>query len=308
MRDQPTTIRPESASAMRWAIGLAPLIALPPLTFLLCRGELPAWATMWAVAFVIFLGCKWLTITFHVPRPKELPRLMAYLLGWPGLDLEAFLHGEVRDDDQPTMGEWALAAVKLGIGLVFVYGLARLVPKEQGYWRGWLGMIGIVMTLHFGSFHLLSCFWRSRGVRALPLMNAPLLARSPSEFWGRRWNRAFRDLTHRFLFGPLARPWGASKAAFIGFAFSGVIHDAVISIPAGGGYGGPTLYFLGQALAIRFERSRVWARHVKPRPALAHLLTLAMLALPAPLLFHPPFVHRIILPFLEAIGGLTHAR
>jgi len=65
---------------------------------------------------------------------------------------------------------------------------------------GWLGMIGIVVTLHFGIFHALSCLWRRASVEARPLMHAPLASTSLSEFWGRRWNTAFRDLTHRFLF------------------------------------------------------------------------------------------------------------
>ena len=27
-------------------------------------------------------------------------------------------------------------------------------------------MIGLVLILHFGAFHLLSCWWRGRGVEA----------------------------------------------------------------------------------------------------------------------------------------------
>ena len=35
-------------------------------------------------------------------------------------------------------------------------------------------MLGIVLTLHFGVFHLLSCFWRTLGFNARPLMNHPM--------------------------------------------------------------------------------------------------------------------------------------
>jgi len=41
---------------------------------------------------------------------------------------------------------------------------------------GGAGMTGIVMTLHFGLFHLLSLGWRRRGVDAPPIINAPAAA------------------------------------------------------------------------------------------------------------------------------------
>jgi hypothetical protein len=43
-------------------------------------------------------------------------------------------------------------------------------------------MIGIVMVLHFGAFHLRSCAWWDVGVDAQPLMNRPLTATSLGAF------------------------------------------------------------------------------------------------------------------------------
>jgi D-alanyl-lipoteichoic acid acyltransferase DltB (MBOAT superfamily) len=168
---------------------------------------------------------------------------------------------------------------------------------------GWVGMIGVVMTLHFGTFHLLSCFWRSNGVNARPLMHSPLSSVSLGEFWGRRWNTAFRDLTHRFLFRPLTAKLGARGAVFAGFIFSGLIHDAVISAPAGGGYGGPTLFFVVQAFGMLAERSRTGRRLGLGAGRIGWLFTVLLLVGPAPLLFHPPFVVGIVVPFMQAIGA-----
>lgn len=187
---------------------------------------------------------------------------------------------------------------------MLLYGIARLLPPERPYVVGWIGMIGTVLVLHFGTFHLLSCFWRSVGVNARPLMYAPLISVSLGELWGRRWNTAFRDLTHRFLFRPLTARFGARGGLFVGFAFSGIVHDAVISLPAGGGYGGPSLFFILQALGMLAERSRFGRRIGLGAGWRGWLFTMLMLAIPAPLLFHPPFVIGIVVPFMQAIGAI----
>ena len=295
---------PRTAPTMPWWQGWLPLAVLPPLVLLLAPAAWPRWAVMWTLAFAIWCGCKWLTWR-RTPVPGAPAwQHAAYLLLWPGLDPAAFLSprpsAAVRP---PTPREWLFGAAKLLAGLVLLYGVARLVPAEYPYLVGWVGMVGTILALHFGSFHLLSCFWRSLGINARPLMHAPLTSVSLGEFWGRRWNTAFRDLTHRFLFRPLTARLGARGAVFAGFAFSGIVHDAVISLPAGGGYGGPSLFFVLQALGILAERSRAGRRLGLGKGRLGWLFTMLLLVLPAPLLFHPPFVEGIVVPFLHAVGA-----
>ena len=182
-------------------------------------------------------------------------------------------------------------------------GAGRFIPAGQELLLGWSGMVGIILMLHFGSFRLLSCAWRTIGVQARPLMIEPLQSRSVSEFWGRRWNTAFRDLTHRFLFRPLTEAVGPRLALVSGFTFSGLVHDLVISVPAGGGYGWPTLYFIVQALALLAERSRLGRGLGLGRGERGRVWTIAAVALPAFGLFHPPFVRGIIVPFMKACGA-----
>ncbi len=117
-------------------------------------------------------------------------------------------------------------------------------------------MVGLIMMLHFGLFALLALAWQRLGRQAPPLMRQPLLASSPSDFWGRRWNTAFHDLVATCLLPPLRRRFGLAGATMLIFVFSGLVHDLVISVPAGGGYGLPTLYFVLQGGAILLERSR----------------------------------------------------
>jgi len=256
---------------------------------------------MWILAAMVFAGSKWLSWWSCAGADIPVWKHVAYLFAWPGMDAAAFLKGNAAAT--PSWSEWIGATLKLFAGIVLVFVVVRCVPQEYPMLAGWVGMVGLINILHFGSFHLLSCFWRACGLDAKPLMDTPLSSSGLGEFWGRRWNTAFRDLTHRFLFRPLTKRLGASGALAAGFACSGVLHDAVISLPAGGGYGGPTAFFVIQGAAIFFERSTLGRRAGLGHGWRGWAFTMVTLASPAYVLFHPQFVLNVILPFLEAIGA-----
>lgn len=289
-------------AVIKWWHGWGPLVFGTCLVPLVVPHDWPRWAVMWLLAFVIFCGCKWLT--WRRTHVSGVPswRHLGYLVAWPGLDASHFLKSE--RPPPPTGSEWFLAFAKMAVGVVVLYGLVRFVPEDRPYLAGWVGMIGIVMVLHFGMFHLLSCTWRTVDVGARPLMNRPLTATNLSEFWGGRWNTAFRDLTHRFLFRPLTPRLGPRGAVLAGFVFSGLVHDLVISWPAGGGYGGPTAYFLVQGAGILTERSKPGRSLGLGTGWRGWLFTAAVLIAPVGLLFHRPFVVDVIVPFLRAVGAI----
>jgi len=99
--------------------------------------------------------------------------------------------------------------------------------------------------------------------------------------------------------------YGRAYATAAVFAVSGVVHDAVISVPARGGYGLPTLYFLLQLAGLLIERTAPLRRLTRRHPWLGRAYAIAFTLAPAPLLFHGPFVRNVIPPFLYAIGGLS---
>jgi Membrane bound O-acyl transferase family len=262
-------------------------------------GEEPRWAFMWQLAFAFFVGCKALTWWTTPTAGISLGRQIGYLIAWPGLDAKAFFH--TLRLERPSLRAWLSAVAKLLLGVVLIADVYPRLKDENELVRGWVGMLGIVFVLHFGVFHLLSLAWQSVGVSARPIMDWPIQATSVSEFWGQRWNRAFRDLTHRYVFRPLTTRFGGKVALAAGFLFSGVVHDLVISLPAGGGYGGPTAFFAIQAIAIFVERSALGQRLGLGRGIRGWAFALVTLLGPIALLFPPPFLRNVIVPFLDYI-------
>src|SRR5688572_16666478 len=251
---------------------------------------IPAWAAMWGLAVAVFAACKVWTWSRH-RKTGPVGRQLAYLFLWPGMDAAAFLDPAIRPTP-PRGAEWLFGIAKTAMGAALVWIFAPRI--EQTMLRGWVGLMGMVFILHFGTFHLASLAWRSVGIQAVPLMKAPILSATLGELWGRRWNLGFHDVARDMVFEPLAPKVGSKVAALAVFLASGLVHDLVISVPAGGGWGLPTAYFLLQGAGVLLERklrltNRVFAIVVAVAPMYA--------------LFHPPFVRNVFLPFMKAVGA-----
>jgi hypothetical protein len=295
-------IRPEpDPNEIAWS-GWIPLIVLPGVAFAF-RPYLAPWCFMWTLAAAIFFGCKWQSWwQIRTISSATLGRSVGFLFGWPGMDAAAFLDPEQRAQ-RPEAKEWSWAIAKTALGALLLWGVAHRIPASRELLMGWVGMLGIILVLHFGTFHILSLLWRSAGVDARPIMQAPLSAASLSDFWGRRWNLGFRQLTYRLIFQPVRSRSSVVAATLLSFFASGLIHDLVISLPARGGYGLPTCYFVLQGLGVLFERSTPGKRLRLSSGTRGWLFAVFCAGAPAYLLFHPWFVRGVILPFLAAIGA-----
>jgi len=276
-----------------------------PVAALLPEPSLPRWAVMWATACALYAGCKWLTLREVDARvvAANRSRALGYLIAWPGMNAKAFLTGRDRLP-RPPSSEWTAATTKTVVGAILTWVVARTAVPDHPLLAGWLGMVGLILVLHFGTFQLLSLGWRSHGVDAMPVMRNPLVSSSLTEFWGRRWNTAFHELAARFTFRPLQPTVGRTTATLVVFLVSGLIHEMVISIPAHGGYGLPTGYFVLQGLGVAGERTRAGRRFGLGRGWRGWLFTVLFTAGPAYWLFPPPFVRNVILPMLAAIGAI----
>jgi alginate O-acetyltransferase complex protein AlgI len=268
------------------------------------RPIIPGWAEMWLVAGSLFLLFKWLTWSHRsaAQTANGVRSAGGYFFGWVGLDAEEFCRAPCSVK-QSAGRDWAFAAGKALLGAVVLWGLIRHVPAERPILIGSLGFAGLLLFLHFGLFHLLALVWQQRGVAVEPIMRRPLLATSLADFWGQRWNRAYRRVSFDFFFRPAISRFGVPAGTVIAFLASGLIHELAISFPAGAGYGGPTVYFVVQGTGLLLERTSWCRRWTRSFPFWGWLYTLSFVVAPVGLLFHEPFLTRVIVPFLAAIGA-----
>jgi hypothetical protein len=300
-----TNRRVNSHKSLRSAgfIGWLPLLVLPSVAVFL-HGLLQPWAFMWMLAVSIYFGLKWVT-WWNVQKPVPSPawRSAACLLAWLGMDAESFLD-ETRHPPKPRFRDWFWAVLDTGLGAILLWCIARTLSQQQPLLRGWTGMLGLILLLHFGTFQIAALFWQRLGVDASPIMSAPLRAQSLSQFWGKRWNLGFRQLAHDLIFVPASKYLPVGWATMLVFLVSGLIHDLVISVPAQAGYGLPTGYFLLQGFGVLLERSQLGKQFGLGGGVRGWLFVVLVAAGPVFWLFHPPFVLRVIIPLMKASHAL----
>lgn len=262
-----------------------------------------AWARMWTVAGALFFAFKWLTWRSEPCLGQtKFWKSLGYFVAWPGLDADAFFR--VRQTvNRSSLNDWRHALIKTGCGAGMIWGVVRFLPGNHPQWIGALGMAGIVLFLHFGTFHLLALIWQARGAAVEPIMHAPARSTSVADFWGNRWNRAYRRVSLDYFFRPLVRRCGPACGTLLAFVISGLIHELVISLPAGAGYGGPTCYFALQGVALLAERSSPGRRFCARGSVRSRIWTALVIIGPVGLLFHGAFLTTVIVPFLHAIGA-----
>jgi alginate O-acetyltransferase complex protein AlgI len=234
-----------------------------------------AWGRM-----LLLVGLTYLAFKAVTSRRLAFGRALGYWTLWPGMDARPF--AETRPAAGRGLMAWGLCKMALGAALL----AARTgVPAVDVV----LVFLGIGLLVHFGLCDVLAGFWRDRGVTVERLFVNPAASRTLAEFWGRRWNRAFHTVAREFVFQPVVRRWGGGAGILVSFLFSGLLHELLISVPVGAGYGLPTGYFLLHGLLVLAERK--WALN-------SRAWTLFWVLVPLPLLFHPWFVRGIILPLV----------
>jgi alginate O-acetyltransferase complex protein AlgI len=259
----------------------------------------PPGVRMLALIAAAMLAMKSVVLVLAGPPPLRPAQSLAFATLWPGMQPALFRHRASRPlpDAARLIGAGLLRA-GLGAGAVL---FARLIWTATG--SRWLAtaplLVGLSLLLHFGLFTVLAGLWRRAGVDCAPLFRAPLAATSLAEFWARRWNLAFSEMTAAAVYRPLCDRIGRRAASGAAFLFSGLLHELAISVPVAAGYGLPSLYFALHGALVVLEREL--ARRGTPidrRAWVGRLWTFAWLAAPLPLLFHPAFLAGIVWPLI----------
>ena len=155
------------------------------------------------------------------------------------------------------------------------------------------------------------------GVRTKHIMDNPLLgSRSPSDFWGKKWNTLIHGVLKRAIFKPVRRKFPRWVAAFAAFAASGFFHEWILRAtffvpdqcadeyelcqesgfqPA---YGKNIVFFLLNAMTISLEDVFggmylfQWVGKNLPRPVIS--LLVVSTALPYTHLFTTDYINHIL--------------
>lgn len=246
--------------------------------------EIPAWLWMWLLAGALWAGFKFMAFVSEGGFKKVNP----LFFGWVGTDAVAFRYDRVKVETKIRLWDKFLF---IAFGLFFIF---VILPRFTDVLAiGWIGVAAMLCLFHFGGFSILAALWRHAGFPVEPIMNEPWMAKTLGEFWGLRWNRAFSDWARIHVFRPFVRNFGLVRGTLAGFFASGIAHEIVISIPARGGFGLPTIYFLIQVSVLLMQR--------KFESLQNGFITLATVLIPAPILFHPVFIERVFAPMMKLI-------
>jgi hypothetical protein len=209
-------------------------------------------------------------------------------MGWPGMQPRLF----ANPSEKPLPRAKTLlarGAVRIAIGAA-LFALGRILWPSTLLASAAL-LAGLSFMLHFGICNLLAGFWRSRGVACDALFRSPWRSRSLTEFWGRRWNLAFSEMSSRIVYRPLQKRLGQPAALAAAFLLSGILHEMAISLPVRAGFGLPFLYFTLHGALVVLE-----SRYGSPAGWMGRAWTLFWLVAPLPLLFHRPFLAGVVWP------------
>jgi alginate O-acetyltransferase complex protein AlgI len=265
----------------------------------------PSGFRMLSIILVMLFSMKSIvTIEYYRDKQNKLSFIqwLAFAVGWFGMKPGLFEElGGSRKEGSTNLFFFGISRIVIGSVLLYLANL--LAVSYNGFYILMiiigLSLAGISLILHFGILNVSAGMWRLLGADTRMLFRSPLLSTSLSEFWGRRWNIAFSEMTSIGIYRPLKKSLGVTKATLVAFLFSGLLHELAISVPVKAGLGLPLLYFLIHGLLMLVEKAlEKKGLIIGKNKWIGRGWVLFWLLLPMPLLFHKYFLKGIILPFI----------
>ena len=221
-------------------------------------------------------------------------RAVLWVLIYPGLSPRRAFEPDPRADRRRGVVRTALGLAEVASAFVVAAVAARL---------GWLdGPAHVAAAARAASFlaFLDGVFRASSGVVAACGLVAERFSRAPwasadlSDLWARRWNLFVARTLAEDVYAPVRRRAGRRAAGLATFLVSGVFHEVLFGLPAGGVVSGRWLaFFLAHGAAVAVEGAFP-ARTAAGR-ALRRGLGWAFFAATAPLFFGGPYP--VVVPF-----------
>ena len=289
------------ARTLGWAIAAGTVFVSHCMTI----GQ-PSLIRMTVIVFLQLLSMKGLVATESYAQRNGL-NVIQWLAfsSWFGMRPQPF---EVMPDrPHPYLKLIAKAASRMLAGICLLYLSSKLEHTSfSGFFLPELCLLaGVSLLLHFGVLTLSVAWWRMLGVDVQELFREPYRAKTLKEFWGRRWNLAFSEMTALIVYRPLKSRLGADNAITFSFLLSALLHEIAISLPVMSGFGMPSAYFILHATAMKLESIPGISKKLIQRPLLSRFWVMSILLLPLPVLFHHDFIQYVLVPLRAHVLSLV---
>lgn len=226
-------------------------------------------------ASAAILACLFLVKALQCAAGHERPRDMIDFLQF--LIIPAVVRWENTRRPDPLRAGRSLLTSLIQLGLAFLLMIVvlrldlrnpvELITTQIGIYLGLAGVCNMAVV----SLSL-------RGLDYDDPFDNPLAARTPGEFWGRRWNTWVNHTLYRYVFKPSGGRRHPVRGTLAAFAVSGALYEAfvVVGTQAFSGWMGG-FFLLQGALVAATSQSRSFRRLARRAPALTWALTLVVM-------------------------------
>jgi len=283
-----------NATLVAWVIAIS---FIPAIYF--CINTTPL-TLMFLYISSTFLTLKIVVANNHLKKEGQLAFLQwsLFCYGWFGMNPSPFK--SIPSKRFPDFWKYILkgtSRIIIGVLLISIMRFLFFLFTPSASFLPILHLsylIGLSLILHFGILNISTGFLRLLGINATSLFKDPIKSKSLEEFWSRRWNLAFVELTTLAVLRPLKKLFGPTFAFWASYIFSGLLHELAISLPVKSGFGKPFIYFILQAIFILAIEKPLF-KNVS-NSFIKKCWLLACLFTPIFLLFHNNFIQQIVIP------------